>query len=40
VSFVRYELGEGIDKEEVDFADEVAAQAKGSKDPKDPKDDA
>lgn len=30
VSFVRYEVGEGIEKEEVDFADEVAAQAKGS----------
>lgn len=26
VSFVRYEVGEGIEKEEVDFADEVAAQ--------------
>ena len=35
VSFVRYELGEGIDKEEVDFADEVAAQAKASEDPED-----
>lgn len=30
VDFVRYEVGEGIEKEEVDFADEVAAQAKGS----------
>lgn len=29
VNFVRYEVGEGIDKEEVDFADEVAAQVKG-----------
>lgn len=29
VSFVRYEVGEGIEKEEVDFAAEVAAQAKG-----------
>lgn len=28
VQFVRYEVGEGIDKEEVDFAEEVAAQAK------------
>jgi elongation factor Ts len=27
VSFVRYEVGEGIEKEEVDFAAEVAAQA-------------
>jgi elongation factor Ts len=26
VQFVRYEVGEGIEKEEVDFADEVAAQ--------------
>lgn len=26
VNFVRYEVGEGIEKEEVDFADEVAAQ--------------
>lgn len=26
VSFVRYEVGEGIEKEEVDFAEEVAAQ--------------
>ncbi|MFK7863929.1 MAG: translation elongation factor Ts [Pseudohongiellaceae bacterium] len=29
VNFVRYEVGEGIEKEEVDFADEVAAQVKG-----------
>jgi elongation factor Ts len=29
VAIVRYEVGEGIDKEEVDFADEVAAQLKG-----------
>ncbi|MGM0633607.1 MAG: translation elongation factor Ts [Pseudomonadota bacterium] len=29
VSFVRYEVGEGIEKEEVDFAEEVAAQAGG-----------
>lgn len=29
VSFVRFEVGEGIEKEEVDFAAEVAAQAKG-----------
>ncbi|MFT6309695.1 MAG: elongation factor Ts [Porticoccus sp.] len=28
VAFVRYEVGEGIDKEEVDFAAEVAAQLK------------
>ena len=28
VSFVRYEVGEGIEKEDVDFAEEVAAQAK------------
>ena len=28
VKFVRYELGEGIEKEEIDFAEEVAAQAK------------
>ncbi len=27
--FVRYEVGEGIEKEEVDFATEVAQQAKG-----------
>ena len=30
VSFVRFEVGEGIEKEEVDFADEVAAQVRGS----------
>lgn len=30
ISFVRFEVGEGIEKEEVDFADEVAAQVKGS----------
>ncbi len=29
VSFVRFEVGEGIEKEEVDFAAEVAAQARG-----------
>jgi len=29
VAIVRYEVGEGIEKEEVDFADEVAAQLKG-----------
>ncbi|KAA8985125.1 MULTISPECIES: translation elongation factor Ts [Gammaproteobacteria] len=29
VSFVRYEVGEGIQKEETDFASEVAAQLKG-----------
>lgn len=29
VSFTRYEVGEGIEKEEVDFAAEVAAQLKG-----------
>jgi elongation factor Ts len=27
--FVRFEVGEGIEKEEVDFAAEVAAQLKG-----------
>ena len=27
VNFIRYEVGEGIEKEEVDFAEEVAAQA-------------
>ena len=27
ISFVRYEVGEGIEKEEVDFAAEVRAQA-------------
>lgn len=31
VSFVRYEVGEGIEKEVVDFAGEVAAQAAASK---------
>ena len=30
VSFVRYEVGEGIDVEAVDFAAEVAAQVKGA----------
>lgn len=30
VSFVRFEVGEGIEKEEVDFAAEVAAAAKGA----------
>jgi elongation factor Ts len=30
VKFVRFEVGEGIEKEEIDFADEVAAQVKGS----------
>jgi len=29
VSFIRFEVGEGIEKEEVDFAAEVAAQVKG-----------
>lgn len=29
ISFVRYEVGEGIEKEEVDFASEVAAQLNG-----------
>ena len=29
VNFVRFEVGEGIEKEEVDFAEEVAAQANG-----------
>jgi len=29
VSFVRYEVGEGIEVEKVDFADEVAAQLNG-----------
>jgi elongation factor Ts len=28
-SFVRFEVGEGIAREEVDFAAEVAAQLKG-----------
>ncbi|MFK7159708.1 translation elongation factor Ts [Marinospirillum sp. MEB164] len=31
LSFVRFEVGEGIEKEEVDFAAEVAAQAAASK---------
>ena len=30
IQFVRFEVGEGIEKEEIDFADEVAAQVKGS----------
>ena len=30
VKFVRFEVGEGIEKEEVEFAQEVAAQVKGS----------
>ena len=30
VSFVRYEVGEGIEKAEVDFAAEVAAQVAAS----------
>jgi len=30
VNFVRYEVGEGIEKEEVDFAEEVAAQVHGN----------
>lgn len=30
LQFVRFEVGEGIEKEEVDFAEEVAAQVKGS----------
>lgn len=30
VQFVRFEVGEGIEKEEIDFADEVAAQVKSS----------
>ena len=29
VSFARFEVGEGIEVEHVDFADEVAAQLKG-----------
>jgi len=29
-SFTRFEVGEGIEQEEVDFAAEVAAQVKGS----------
>jgi elongation factor Ts len=28
-TFLRFEVGEGIEKEEVDFAAEVAAQLKG-----------
>ena len=28
-AFARYEVGEGIEVEKVDFADEVAAQLKG-----------
>lgn len=31
ISFVRYEVGEGIEKEETDFAAEVAAQVQASK---------
>ncbi len=31
VGFVRYAVGEGIEKEEVDFAAEVAAQVSASK---------
>jgi translation elongation factor EF-Ts len=27
---VRFEVGEGIEKEEVDFAEEVMAQARGN----------
>jgi len=30
VQFTRFEVGEGIEKEDIDFADEVAAQIKGS----------
>ncbi|MGI9250449.1 MAG: translation elongation factor Ts [Pseudohongiellaceae bacterium] len=30
ISFIRYEVGEGIEKETMDFADEVAAQAKNT----------
>jgi elongation factor Ts len=29
-SFIRYEVGEGIEKKEVNFAEEVAAQARGA----------
>jgi elongation factor Ts len=29
ISFVRFEVGEGVDKAEDDFAAEVAAQVKG-----------
>ena len=28
-AYIRFEVGEGIEKEEVDFAAEVAAQLKG-----------
>jgi elongation factor Ts len=28
--FIRYEVGEGIDKKEVNFAEEVMAQARGA----------
>jgi elongation factor Ts len=31
VSFARYEVGEGIEKEVVDFAEEVKAQAAAAK---------
>ncbi len=31
VNFVRYEVGEGIEKEEIDFAEEVAQQVAGNK---------
>jgi elongation factor Ts len=30
-SFIRFEVGEGIEKDETDFAAEVAAQVQGSK---------
>jgi elongation factor Ts len=30
VGFTRYEVGEGIEKDEVDFAAEVAAQVQGA----------
>lgn len=30
ISFIRYEVGEGVEKQEVDFRDEVMAQVKGS----------
>jgi len=29
-AFVRYEVGEGIEKKEVNFAEEVMAQARGA----------
>jgi elongation factor Ts len=29
-SFIRYEVGEGIEKKEVNFAEEVAAQVRGA----------